>query len=249
MSTHRLRPEALAQTVREHHRQVYRRIPLMVLALGVGLAIPPLSGSTLSPVALGVLGVLGLGAMGLSVRDGLRKAEARLEEHFRTYKLELGEEGLVHRSAVLPEQRLGRGEVTLIEESPGLGLVVWGTRAGASLVLSPNLEGYEEIRARLAGWREVTALTASAVAGRQRRAGVLGIGLSVVFIGLWVGVAWLPDLRLAMACGVVMVVGGVVGLPVLRERVPGLSARPLVIALILFSLSIPVRLAIHFWRP
>jgi hypothetical protein len=249
MSTYQLRPEGLALVAKDLRRMVYGRIPLMVLALGVGLAVPPLAGMPLSPVGLGVLGALGLGFTAFSVRSGLRKAEDQFAQHFETYSLELSDEALVHRSAVLPEKRLSRAEVTHIEEAPLVGLLVRGRTASEVIIVSPHLRGYDEVRAQLASWREITPVSDRAVQRRQKLAGGAGIGISLLLIGLWVGVGWLPDLRLAMACGAVMCVVGVLALRLLRQRVPGINLKPLGAVLIFFALSIPARLLLHYWRP
>lgn len=249
MSTYRLRPEGMALVAKDLRRMVFRRIPLMVLALGVGLALPRLSGMTLSPVGLSAVAVLGLGVMGFSLWAGLRKAELQFTQHFETYSLELSDEALVHRSEVLPEKRLTRGEVALIEEAPVVGLVVRGRTAADVIVISPHLTGYEEVRARLSSWRSIVSVSAQAVRRRQRFASWAGLGLSLLVIALWVGVGWLPDIRLAMASGVVMCGVGVWALRLLRQREPGLKLKPLVAALIFFALSIPARLALQYWRP
>lgn len=249
MSTYRLLPEGMALMMRDHRRMVYGRIPLMLLALGIGIVIPPLAGMPLSPVTLGVLGLLGLGVMAFSVWSGLRKAEYQFAQHFETYVLELDDRGLIHRSAILPEKQLWRGEVARIEESSVLGLVVRGKKPTDVIVVSPHLQGYDEVRTQLAVWRDIEVLSGRRVQRQQQLAGLAGIGLSLVFIGLWVGVGWSPDLRLAMACGALMCVGGVVVLGFLRRRVPGINLKPLVGALIFFALSIPARLLLHYWRP
>ncbi|MDY7231881.1 hypothetical protein [Hyalangium rubrum] len=249
MSTYRLRPEGMALMMRDHRRMVYGRIPLMVVALGVGIAIPPLAGMPLSPVTLSVLGVIGLGVMVFSVWSGLRKAEYQFAQHFETYSLELDDRGLSHHSAILPAKQLGRGEVARIEESSLLGLVVRGRKPGDVIVVSPHLQGYDEVRSQLAVWRDIEALSGRKVQRQQQLAGLTGIGLSLVFIALWVGVGWSPDIRLAMACGAVMCVGGIFVLRSLHQRIPGINLKPLVGALIFFSLSIPARLLLHYWRP
>jgi hypothetical protein len=239
----------MAQVARDLRRMVYRRIPLMVVALGIGLAVPPLAGMPLSPLGLAALGVLGLGVTSFSLWGGLRKAEAQFTQHFETYSLELSDEALAHRSAVLPEKRLTHGEVAQIEEAPAVGLVVRGKTPADVIVISPHLAGYDEVRSRLASWREIAAVSDQAVQRRQQLAGWAGIGLSLLLIGLWVGVGWLPDIRLAMASGVVMCAVGVLALRVLRQRAPGLNRKPLVAVLLLFALSIPARLLLQYWTP
>lgn len=239
----------MALVAKDLRRMVYGRIPLMVLALGVGLAVPPLAGMPLSPVSLAVLGTLGLAVTGFSVRSGLRKAEAQFARHFETYSLELSGEALVHRSAVLPEKRLARGEVTHIEEAPLEGLVVRGRAASELIVVSPHLRGYDEVRAQLASWREIVAVSDRSMQRKQQLAGWVAIVVSLLLIGLWVGVGWLPDVRLAMVCGAVMCVTGVLALRTLRQRAPGLNLKPLVAVLVFFALSIPARLLFQYWKP
>jgi hypothetical protein len=239
----------MAQVAKELRRMVYGRAPLMVLALGVGLAVPPLAGMPLSPVGLAVLGLLGLSFTAFSVWSGLRKAEFQFTRHFETYSLELSDEALVHRSEVLPEKRLARGDVTHIEEAPLAGLMVRGKTPADVIVISPHLRGYDEVRARLASWREIATVSDRSVQRKQQLAGWLGMGMSLLLIGLWVGVGWLPDLRLAMACGAVMCVVGGLSLRALRQRAPGLNLKPLVAVMILFALTIPARLLLHYWKP
>jgi len=249
MSTYRLRPEGKALVAKDLRRMLYGRIPIMVLALGVGLAVPPLAGMPMSAVGLGALAVLGLGVTGFSLWAGLRKAELQFDQHFETYSLELSGEALVHRSEVLPEKRLTREDVTHVEESPVVGLVVRGRTAADVIVISPHLVGYDEVRARLSAWREIVTVSDQAVQRRQRLASWAGMGLSLLLIALWVGVGWLPDIRLAMASGVVMCGVGVLALWVLRQRAPGLNRRTLVAVLIFFVLSIPARLVLQYWTP
>jgi len=249
MSTYRLRPEGMALVARDLRRMVYRRIPLMVAALGVGLAVPPLAGVPLSPLGMVALGVLGLGVTAFSLWGGLRRAELQFAQHFESYSLELGDEVLSHRSAVQPEKRLTRGEVAHIEEAPLVGLLVRGRTPADVIIISPHLAGYDEVRARLASWREIATVSDQAVQRRQQWASWGGMGLSLLLIGLWVGVGWLPDIRLAMASGVVMCAVGVLALRMLRERAPGLNRKPLVAVLIFFALSIPARLLLQYWTP
>jgi hypothetical protein len=249
MSIHRLRAEGMALVARDLRRMVYRRIPLMVLALGMGLAVPPLAGMPMSLMGLAALGVLGLSVTGLGLWAGLRKAEAQFAQHFETYSLELSDEALAHRSAIVPEKRLARAEVAHLEESSQMGLVVRGRTAADIIVISPHLEGYDEVRAQLAAWRELVTVSDGAVRRRQQLAAGAGMGLSLLLIGLWVGVGWLPDIRLAMACGAVMCGVGLLALRVLRRWAPGLNRKPLVAALIFFALSIPARLVLQYWTP
>jgi len=249
MSTYRLRPEGMTLVAKDLRRMVYGRIPIMVLALGVGLAVPPLAGMPLSAVGLGALAVLGLGVTAFSLWAGLRRTEAQFAQHFETYSLELSDEALVHRSQVLPEKRLTRGDVAHIEEAPVVGLVVKGRTAADVIVISPHLAGYEEVRTRLSAWREIAAVSDQAVQRRQRLASWAGVGLSLLLIALWVGVGWLPDIRLAMASGVVMCAVGVLALRVLRQRAPGLNQKTLLAVLIFFALSIPARLLLQYWTP
>jgi hypothetical protein len=239
----------MALVAKDLRRMVYGRIPLMVAALGIGLAVPPLSGMPVSPLGMVMLGLLGLGVTAFSVWGGLRKAEIQFSQHFETYSLAVTDEALGHRSDVLPEKRLTRGEVTHIEEAPLVGLMVRGRTPADVIVISPHLAGYDEVRTRLASWREIVSVSDQAVQRRQQVAGWAGIALSLLLIALWVGVWWLPDVRWSMASGVVMCAVGVMALRVMSQRVPGLNRRTLVAVLIFFALSIPARLVLQFWAP
>jgi hypothetical protein len=127
--------------------------------------------------------------------------------------------------------------------------VVRGRGGSEVIVVSPHQRGYHEVRAQRATWREIVTRSDRSVRRKQQLAGWVAILVSLLLISLWVGVGWLPDVRLAMVCGAVMCVTGVLALRALRQRAPGLNLKPLVAVLVFFALSIPARLLLQYWKP
>lgn len=248
MKTYRLRRESLSQATQLNQRLVLRRIPIMLIAVAGGLAIGSRGGTALSPMLLGVVGVGVLGVMGFTLWRQLRQSEAQLARHFDSYVLEVGEGGLSHRSAILPETRLGRDEVVHIEESPGLGLMVKGNGPGKAMVLSPFLEDYAQLREELSAWRAIAPVSQAQVGRRLDAGGLIGLVFGLGISALWMGVGYFSDLRWSMLSGATMLVCGIGGLTYLRRNCPHLKLKPFVAGLVFFSLSIPARLMMHFMR-
>ncbi|RKH01321.1 hypothetical protein D7V97_29180 [Corallococcus sp. CA053C] len=139
--------------------------------------------------------------------------------------------------------------MTHIEESPALGLLVRGITPGKAAALSPFVDGYAELRGELSAWKPIASVSQAQVGRRMDAAGLLGLVLGLGICLLWMGVGYFSDLRWAMLSGTAMVACGVAGLLYLRRSAPQLRLKPLISALVFFSLAIPARLFVHFYWP
>ncbi|RKG77783.1 hypothetical protein [Corallococcus terminator] len=248
MKTYRLRRAALSEAIQLNRRLIFRRLPILLIALGGGLLLGSRGGTALSPVLLGLLCLGALGVMGTSIWRQLRLSETQFARHFDSYVLEAGEGGISHRSEILPETRLGRDEVVHIEESPMLGILLKGQGPGKTMALSPFLEGYAQLKEELTAWRPIAPVSQAQVGRRADAVGLLGVVFGLGISALWMGVGYFSDLRWSMLSGAAMLLCGLGGLTYLRRNCPQIKLKPFVVGLVFFSLSIPARLMLHFLR-
>ena len=126
-----------------------RRLLLSVLATAAAAsgvwaaALRPRGGTVGSLVfALALLALLAF----LSLRRRLRRLHAR----WSSFEVAVGDAGIGREVEGFPSVAIPRAEVAAVEEHAA-GLVVRG-RGGASLLVPRELQGYERVRALLAGW-------------------------------------------------------------------------------------------------
>ncbi len=101
------------------------------------------AGASALAVALGLLALLAF----LSLRRRLRRLHAR----WSSFEIRVEPEAVGREVCGFPAVRIARAEVSAIEERAA-GLVV-RDRAGVSLLVPREVDGYERVRELLAGWR------------------------------------------------------------------------------------------------
>jgi hypothetical protein len=84
-----------------------------------------------------------------------RRRMSRFRTRWAAFEIVLGEDAIGREVPGLPSVRIPRGDVASIEELP-LGLAV-RDRAGRGLVVPRELDGYDEVRERLAAWRPIAS--------------------------------------------------------------------------------------------
>lgn len=105
-------------------------------------------GPATPPWGTALYAVVSLGAGGYGVSLGVR----RQLDAARGWRLLLTPNELVVRPANVAEFRTNRDERPTVEEVPGVGLRVRPPGRGRSFVVPLAVDGYEQVRAALAGW-------------------------------------------------------------------------------------------------
>jgi hypothetical protein len=167
-----------------------RSVPLIALALGTGLYLGGRQGAT--PALLVVIVPTMLGLMAFAMWRAVGRHEASL----RTFRILLGDDVIRRTQAGYPDIEIARKDVLKIRDIPGHGLILQGPERYQSIAIPEMLEGIEECRAALAGWRasetaEPTfwSRNASTLTGVAMIGGLLVVNLSwdarvVVPVGL-----------------------------------------------------------------
>ena len=134
---------------RPEARRATRRALALAAAVGavvVAFWAALLRGRGAGPGTLVLPLVLLAALAALSHLARMRRARARWE----AFRVALGQDGITRELPGFPTLRIGRAEVTAVEEDPR-GISV---RAGGRALLVPRqLEGYERFREALAAWR------------------------------------------------------------------------------------------------
>jgi len=142
----RLRAGAMAAVAARMNRR-FALTAAMAFALLVALAFGMLRGDGSGPRTL-VFGLLLLLALvALTYRRRVRRFRAR----WASFEIALEPEAIARTVEGYSPVRIARGEVTALEEHAA-GVTVRGA-GGKGLVVPRELEGYDEVRAALAGWR------------------------------------------------------------------------------------------------
>jgi hypothetical protein len=204
--SYRLDPDEMASATK---RRLWRRmawmltlILVMVTVESLWLGDPQALLSTL-PVVLPLM-VL---ALAFSVFRSFRAQIKSGKAAWDSYDLTLSENVMRRQIVNLPPIEILRPEVTRIVEAKGEGLTVATGDRHRFIFIPEQVIGYDEVRARLAGWRHFEP-------PRRARNRLIVIGWSTVLVGSWVGTGVLRDIRLAMVSGAVLVAAAVV---VIRE--------------------------------
>lgn len=82
-----------------------------------------------------------------------RRRVSRLRARWAAFEIVVGEDAIAREVPGFPPSRVARDDVASIEELP-LGLVV-RDRSGGALLVPRELDGYREVRERLAAWRPI----------------------------------------------------------------------------------------------
>lgn len=130
-----------------------------------------------------------------SVRKQMKEGRAAWD----SYRLTVGPNVLRRIIVNLPPAEIVRTEVTRIIESPTDGLSVTTADRHRFVFVPRQLVGFAEVRAQLSEWKAIEP------AKRGRRA-ALGALWSAVLLGCWFGTGLIPDIRLAMLAGAVLLV-------------------------------------------
>jgi hypothetical protein len=150
VSRYRLRPEASRATARRMNRRFLATlvavVALVLAAYGAGLRDP---GRGLDALVIPFALLLVLAAFSYVRR--MRRFRAR----WASFEIALEEEAIGRAVVGFPAVRILRAEVAALEDVPA-GLAV-RARDGRGLVVPRELDGYERVRAALAGWGTITA--------------------------------------------------------------------------------------------
>jgi hypothetical protein len=147
-SRHRFREDVLRGAASRTRRRLLLSVAAAAAATaGAWAALLQPRGAGLGTLAF-ALGLLGLLAL-LSLRRRLRRLIAR----WSSFEVTVDADSVARVVEGFPPVRIARAEVASIEER-ATGLVV-RSRAGASLLVPREVEGYERARALLAAWKDV----------------------------------------------------------------------------------------------
>jgi hypothetical protein len=138
-----------AAAFRPEARRARRRAAALAAAAGavvVAFWAGLLRGRGAGPGTLVLPLVLLAALAGLSHLARMRRARARWEG----FRVALGQDGIRREVPGSPTLRIGRAEVTAVEEDPR-GISV--RAAGRALLVPRQLQGYERFREALAAWR------------------------------------------------------------------------------------------------
>jgi hypothetical protein len=104
----------------------------------------------------GLIGLAAGGASGLLIAGLLTWAGLRnLNAQWTTYQLTLDGDQITRRTARIADVRVGRAQITALEEYPGTGLVVRTADKRTYVFISTWLAGYAEVRALLESWQPI----------------------------------------------------------------------------------------------
>ncbi len=160
---------------------------------------------------------LGFGIVFLAITAGgagVYRALSLQREQWASFRLVLEGDALTRHVANLPPFTVRREDVKRLEEIGGTGLVLRTRSPGAVLIVPMALLGYGELRATLAGWRDIesTSIKRAAARGWTKLLGIVG-GVLVAF-GIVIGV---NDPRIVTPVGAIAVGVALWGLVSIRR--------------------------------
>ena len=187
-------------------RRIYRRfawsIPLLVLILTLEFAF-------ISKGAQGQVNVLpfaiplAIFMVGLGMFRGFRAQLKSGKTVWDSYELTISDNILRRVTANLPPAEMFRTEVTRIIDAKGEGLTVATADRHRFIFVPEQVVGYGEVRERLASWRAFEP-------PRLARNRAVAVSWTIVLLGSWLASGMIPDIRLAMVAGVVLLAVGAV---------------------------------------
>lgn len=233
MDVYRLKPEALATA----RASIVRRMGwglLYMEAVGA-LAFLFLLRPAPSLVLLSGLLLLIAGLCAFACWRTLAQTRAA----WGSYVLELMADSVLRRHRELADLRLGREEVTRIIELPGQGMSLLTAQPTRYMNVPETVERYAEVRERLSQWRPIEQVKPHPLV--QQVGFVVG---GLLFLVLWLSVGFVPDVRLAMVPGALVLVIAIAGIvKTARAGLPRSMRAGIIGGLVLMGLAGPARLA------
>ncbi|MBV9496242.1 MAG: hypothetical protein JOZ54_18480, partial [Acidobacteria bacterium] len=142
MSEHRIAPA----TIQRYRRGVLRReIVTMTLVFLAIFAVALAQGASILILLFIIVMIT------LVTASRVARMAREIDRDFGGYAIELEDD----RIARPPDLRILRNEVVAIEERRGGGIAVWGPERKTMIPVPEMIEGYADIRRRLAEWREI----------------------------------------------------------------------------------------------
>jgi hypothetical protein len=240
IKTYSLDPAAFERVVKGRmRRRLAWLLPffLCLLALMLGLLVraQPDVVETLPYSAPVVLALVTFGWL-RAVRKQMKEGRAAWD----SYRLTVGPNVLRRVIVNLPPVEIVRTEVTRIVESPVEGFSVTTADRHRFVFVPRQLVGFAEVRAHLSGWKAVEP----AKRGRQAALGMLW---SAVLLGCWLGTGIIPDIRLAMLSGAVLLVAvGFLIREILKQKIVANERKAALVAgMFMFMLAPFARLLLH----
>lgn len=225
-------------------RRIFRRmawaVPMIAGIIAIELYVlgsPDQSGGNVWPLTLViVVAAVGLGLF-LSVRRQLKAGRAQWD----SYELTMSDNVLRRQASNLATVEILRPEVTKIVDMRGQGLTVATGDRHLFIFVPEHLVGYAEARGRLSAWKPLEP-------PKLDRSQAVTVAWTVLLIGSWIGTGLIPDVRLAMISGLVLLlVGGLTIRNVLRMTFADNRTKARMVAVVSFMLVAPfARLALHF---
>ncbi len=239
VTSYQLDPAAFEASVRPRLlRGLLIRAALMMAAMAFGFMLVSLAQPG-QEAPLPLMGVMFAVLTFFFARAGRNQLGAeKLAWH--SYQLSLSPNAMRRSVANLSPVEILRPDVTHIVEAPGLGLTVRTADAGKSIFIPEQLAGFQSVRSELARWR---ALEPQAGQGRGHAA---QLAFSLLVLGLWLATGLVPDIRLAMFAGVLLVaclvysLGGAQRAPATNDQKAWYT-----LGIILLMLAPVARLALH----
>ena len=222
-------------------RQLAWQLPVLVGAGAVGLIG---SGGNHSPDLISTL-LIAAAIVCLTLGGTLALGLARARKAWRSLELTVSPSVLRLQMADLAPIEVLRFEVTRIVELEGVGLVLHTADPTKSPLVSRHLEGFAELRAHLATWRPLE----SSIDHRRKRAQAWA--WSAAMLGAWLAAGLMPNMIIAGAAGVALIVMGSISLTnVLKMKTLSNRYKASALATLgLFMLAPVARLVLHFFGP
>ena len=238
--TYRLDPGAFLPLAK---RRLYKRLPWLVLAIGVGVLVQyaVLSRSqgegTMNTLPLLVAIVV------LAAGFGVFRAHSKLKQGlpiWESYRLTISENVLRRVVSNQAAVEVLRSEVTAITNIPE-GLRVLTPDRHRVIFVPAQLIDFTELRERLSSWRALEA-------PKLARARALSVAWSTLLLGSWLATGLLADLTWAMLAGAVLLLVGALGIrEMLKVQGYDNKVKASTIRGLAFLMLAPfARLALHF---
>lgn len=142
MTEHRIPPA----TITRYRRGVVRRdITIMALAFLAIFTVALAQGASIIILLFIIL------MLTLVTASRVARNVRTIDQDLGGYAIELDDDRLTRA----PNMTLTREEVTAIEERRGGGLAVWGPERKTMIPVPEMVEGYADIRRRLADWKPI----------------------------------------------------------------------------------------------
>jgi hypothetical protein len=231
--SYRLRPEEFEAVIK---RRIYRRVAwsyaLVLLMVAAALAVMSRFQPNIAdgfPISIPIVLVALAGSGFLAVRAQLQREQSA----WASYQLTIEAHLLRRLVANLQPMEITRPEVTRIVAFEGRGLRVDTADRHRFIFIPEQLVGFEDVRRQLASWRDPEL-------PRLARNRALGIGVAVLLSGSWIACGVIPDLRIAMIPGAVVVVVGAWAMrETLKSRVADRKQKARIIGLFALMMFAP----------